>query len=135
MGKIFNKINEWIGKIPPPQTTNSVLFDYLPSQLPTDIYSRETGKQNNDEVEVVNGYPPIWQKVINAGMKPDPYIVVVTYGKKIYIPSGKGLSDELWEHEKTHVIQQGDKPDEWWDKYLVDPKFRLDQETEAYAKQ
>jgi hypothetical protein len=35
----------------------------------------------------------------------------------------------------VHIKQQGDNPKEWWDKYLTDKKFRLEQEVEAYGIQ
>jgi len=36
-------------------------------------------------------------------------------------------------HEEVHFIQQSKMNiDEWWEKYLADPEFRLRMETEAY---
>ena len=61
--------------------------------------------------------------------------VVFTYGDTIYNPGGGEISNDLYAHEKVHMKQQGDDPATWWAKYLVDKKFRLDQEVEAYRKQ
>jgi len=61
--------------------------------------------------------------------------VVFTYGDKMYTPHVKIIPKHLVEHEKVHVTQQGNDPEEWWDKYLKDEKFRLEQEIEAYRKQ
>lgn len=62
--------------------------------------------------------------------------IVFTYGDTIYAPNkGGAISDNVKVHEKTHQKQQGDDPKGWWDRYLVDTQFRLDQELEAYRKQ
>lgn len=61
--------------------------------------------------------------------------VVFTYGKVIYNPGKFPVSQELMVHETVHSVQQGRKPKEWWDKYLIDPAFRLGQEVEAYRAQ
>jgi hypothetical protein len=57
------------------------------------------------------------------------------YGDTIYNPGGKDITPDLEIHEDTHRVQQGTAPDLWWDKYLTDPLFRLDQEVEAYSAQ
>lgn len=60
--------------------------------------------------------------------------VIFTYGDTVYCK--EELSTEMKVHEATHVEQQkyvGAKA--WWDQYLIDPKFRLEQELEAYRNQ
>ena len=61
--------------------------------------------------------------------------VIYTYGDTIYNPSGVDLPDHLIAHEETHSTQQGADPDAWWDRYLQDPYFCIEQETAAYARQ
>lgn len=60
---------------------------------------------------------------------------VFTYGDTIYAPNLKSLPDHLLTHENIHVIQQGKDPKGWWKKYLNDPKWRAEQELEAYKAQ
>jgi hypothetical protein len=43
-------------------------------------------------------------------------------------------SDDLIAHELKHTRQQTN-PQEWWEKYLKDPVFRLEQEIDAYVEQ
>ncbi len=86
-------------------------------------------------MKVVNDYPPIWKKVVAAGMNPNSETVVFTHGDTIYCPSGKPVPDHLVEHERTHSEQQGKDPDGWWEQYLSDRDFRVNQEAEAYARQ
>ena len=63
---------------------------------------------------------------------------IFTYGDTIYNPAGFDIPDHLLIHELTHREQQ--KHDNtvaklWWRRYIDDPKWRIDQEVEAYAAQ
>lgn len=76
--------------------------------------------------------PPNWEILEKAfGVKWGN--ICVTYGNHIY--SSKIISPNVVEHEKVHIKQQGNNPDKWWDKYIKDSKFRLEQEKEAYREQ
>lgn len=62
--------------------------------------------------------------------------IVFTFGYDVY--SAGPIPTDLWEHELTHVRQQTERgmdPIDWWNKYVEDPTFRLDQEVEAYRNQ
>ena len=63
--------------------------------------------------------------------------VIFTYGDTIYNPGGFDVSKypDLIVHEEVHEKQQGSDPAGWWERYLVDPQFRLNQEVEAYRAQ
>lgn len=61
--------------------------------------------------------------------------IVFTYGDTIYNPNNGYLEEAIIKHEEVHSKQQGDNPQEWWDKYLKDVDFRLEQELEAYKVQ
>lgn len=88
-------------------------------------------------VEIVKGHPPIYDKIVAAF----PAVtrnrgVVFTYGNTLYNPGGWPIDEPLMTHEETHSAQQGKMgKDAWWDKYLVDPAFRTEQELEAYQAQ
>lgn len=86
-------------------------------------------------MKIVNEKPPFLDKIISAGMNPNLDRTVFTYGDTIYNPSGKEIPEYLLVHEEVHSKQQGNKPKEWWEQYIKDQKFRLQQETEAYAAQ
>lgn len=60
---------------------------------------------------------------------------VFTYGDTIYNPHNCPIDELVVAHECVHQIQQGEKPDEWWDRYFKDKDFRLDQELAAYRVQ
>ena len=86
-------------------------------------------------MKILNELPPIYDSLIQAGMNPDLRSTVFTYGDILYNPSGRLIPDYLIKHEEVHSKQQGDNPDVWWDRYLQDLYFRIEQETEAYARQ
>lgn len=82
-----------------------------------------------------------------------------TYGDILYNPGGIDLPDHVIAHEEQHKKQQAayiaskplplqkgdvanyspddkqfrDGKDGWWSRYLADPRFRLEQEAEAYG--
>lgn len=60
---------------------------------------------------------------------------VFTYGSTIHIPNRIPPASHLIAHEEIHVLQQGDDPAAWWERYLADPEFRAEQELEAYRAQ
>ena len=64
-----------------------------------------------------------------------PESMLFCYGDVIYNPNGQELADHIQIHELTHSDQQQEKPEEWWNKYLQDDKFRLKQELSAYQRQ
>lgn len=81
--------------------------------------------------------PPVWDNAC-AAFQINPAKTVFTYGDTIYNPGNIDIPDDLIVHEMVHINQQNGNDDDaalWWGKYLRDPRFRLLQETEAYAKQ
>jgi len=84
-------------------------------------------------MKIVFKYPPNIKRIkehfpIKRG-------VIFTYGNRLYNPDRGEIDDALMVHEETHTAQQGNNPDEWWDRYFIDKAFRLEQETEAYQNQ
>lgn len=63
---------------------------------------------------------------------------VFTLGNQIYNPYGNPIPQHLIVHEAVHSVQQemhNDGIAGWWEQYLIDAKFRLEQELQAYGKQ
>lgn len=59
---------------------------------------------------------------------------VFTYGDTIH--SKRPLTEDLIQHELTHVRQQtAIGKEKWWDEYFSDDHFRYTQELEAYRAQ
>lgn len=88
-------------------------------------------------MEIINKKPPIWEEA-HRHFKIDDEKTVYTYDGKLYNPAGVPIDDALMFHEETHVKQQkelegGAKA--WWEKYFIDPDFRMKQEFAAYRNQ
>lgn len=62
-------------------------------------------------------------------------IIYFCYGDEIYTPIKHNIQKHIVLHESVHAKQQEDfgSVTGWWEKYLNDQSFRLDQELEAYA--
>lgn len=86
-------------------------------------------------MKILKENPPNYEEICKVFDVVESKSIVFTYGDTIYNPSGGEVSNNLYAHEKVHMKQQGDDPAGWWNKYLVDKKFRLTQEVEAYRKQ
>lgn len=62
--------------------------------------------------------------------------VIFTYGDTAYFPGNKTMSRELRAHEAVHATRQLAEPhgpEGWWERYLIDPAFRLEEEVLAHA--
>lgn len=85
-------------------------------------------------MNIVKQYPPNITEIMKVF--PINKNTVFTYGDTIYAPNVNfKLAPDLIAHEETHMVQQGADPAGWWDKYLNDKAFRLEQEIEAYRNQ
>lgn len=91
-------------------------------------------------IPVVDGRPPVYERAKKAFKLTDEIInklgVVFAYESAIWNPSGHKLPANLVMHEAVHLEQQAALGcEEWWDRYLNDAKFRLEQEVPAYRAQ
>lgn len=86
-------------------------------------------------MEIIVDFPPNYKQIVAAipGVK-DKKTAVFTYDGKLYNPGNGHLPPELKAHEEHHVKQQVDT-DKWWNRYLHDTDFRLEQELECYRVQ
>ena len=88
------------------------------------------------EVQHSTDKPPIWDELVER-YHPSWERTAVAYGDTIhakYLP----LPPDVEVHERIHLKQQGytkEGAKEWWDKYINDTEFRLEQELEAYQGQ
>jgi len=81
-------------------------------------------------MQIVKSYPPNIADI--RAVLPVTANNIFCYGDTIYSPSTDNLSGALLAHEAVHQKQQGDNPHAWWQKFLADPKFRLEQELPAH---
>ena len=91
-------------------------------------------------MKIVNGEPPEWiMKGCLDKFRVNVEHTVWTYGDTIFAPGDdRTLPDYILAHESQHEAQQvayeGGK-DAWWREFLANPRFRLEQEAEAYGAQ
>jgi hypothetical protein len=96
----------------------------------TSVKKTKRGAGHKPPMEVRYEKPPIWDRAQKAFDLQGGEIFA--WGNIIYVPGGGALPIWLIAHEKVHREQQGDDVEGWWDLYLDDPEFRLDQEMEAH---
>lgn len=86
---------------------------------------------------IIEDYPPNFEKICeHIPTAREQTNAVFTYGEYIFNPSKSDIEDHLEHHEEVHMRQQAEMGrDEWWEKYLTDVKFRLQEEKEAYREQ
>ena len=86
-------------------------------------------------MNVVHAHPPNIDQIDVVFHVKQRHGIYYTYGDTIYNPSGVEISPALKAHEGVHYDRQTNDPakiDAWWDKYLVDPEFRLAEELAAH---
>jgi hypothetical protein len=86
-------------------------------------------------MKIVKQYPPNFDKIKTVFEHTEEHRALFCYGDTIYNPYDVEVTPDLEKHEETHSRQQGTFPDIWWDEYLNNKFFRLEQEIEAYGEQ
>jgi hypothetical protein len=82
-------------------------------------------------MRVIRGFPPNIRK-INQTFNVRGMNVFFAWGDTIYAPMGGKLPPELMAHEEVHGRRQNGDPAAWWERYLSDPGFRLQEEIPAH---
>lgn len=86
------------------------------------------------DTKIIVGYPPNYELILGY-LKPKDN-AVFAHGEAIYNPSGALLEPDLLLHESLHLERQKSLGvDRWWNTYLTDKDFRLEEEVIAYAAQ
>ena len=86
-------------------------------------------------METKNTFPPNWNKIKSAFPNAEAEQAVFCYGSVLHNPFNAQITRDLEIHEAVHSRQQDKDPEGWWDKYISDPSFRVEQEIQAYGLQ
>lgn len=89
-------------------------------------------------MQVINDYPPNYDKLVAAFPAIEMREVLITIGDKLYNPKDLEISDHVMHHEEVHSKQQlafEGGVEAYIAKFMADPAFRLEVEAEAYGKQ
>lgn len=76
-------------------------------------------------------FPPNYA-AINRAFKVRGKPVIFCYGDTIYNPGRIKVPPQLLVHEAVHSRRQGADPAGWWERYIEDPQFRLEEEIPAH---
>lgn len=77
--------------------------------------------------------PPIFNKLHDAFGVEWGGNLCIAYADTIW--HSKPLDPSVIVHESVHLMRQNGKSDEWFEKYIKDPKFRFGEEILAYREQ
>ncbi len=92
-------------------------------------------------MKVIKAFPPNWIEIAKVFPVKGVPGILYAYGDRIYNPSGVKITPWIMAHESIHGEQQKDmssylsyanQVENWWEKYLLDPGFRLAQELPAH---
>lgn len=86
-------------------------------------------------MKILNEFPPNYAEIKKRININEEDLPVFTYSSTIFNPGNQKITPDLIIHEEVHQRQQGSEPEVWWDQYLTDIPFRLEQELMAYAIQ
>lgn len=86
-------------------------------------------------MKIVEKFPPNYQDIVNAFGDIERHKPVFAWGDTLYNPFKVTVTPDLEAHEEAHSKRQNNFPEVWWQKYLIDPKFRLEEEIVGYGEQ
>lgn len=86
-------------------------------------------------MKIIEGYPPNIDVIKLKFPSLDDHKPIFSYGDSIFNPFKVVLTPDLEFHEKIHSERQGEFPEIWWNRYLTDDQFRLEEELLAYSEQ
>lgn len=90
-------------------------------------------------IRVSYTHPPFWDRIVEKFPEVEKGDVIFAWGTVIYRPNVcAGLSKPLMAHETVHCVRQLSYPggvEAWWERYLAEPKFRLDEEIPAHREE
>jgi len=84
--------------------------------------------------QIIHEFPPLYSYIADAFRISDRQDVIFSFGPELYNPYGVLISPEVMLHESVHSDRQGRGQDvlDWWERYITDAKFRLEEEVVAH---
>lgn len=81
---------------------------------------------------VLSEKPPNFASIVAVFPEASKPGVMFAYDGRIYAPGLTRVRAELQIHEQIHVERQGNGSEKWWERYLIDTTFRLEEELLAH---
>lgn len=84
-----------------------------------------------------DSFPPNYEQIVFALGDVSKHRPVFAYAPDIYNPFKREITKDVEHHELVHIQRQGiyTSPDVWYNSYLWDKDFRLNEERIAYGEQ
>jgi hypothetical protein len=86
-------------------------------------------------LKIVVDKPPNWDELNAVFGLETKRGLLYAFGDILYNPDGIAVSPPIMAHEEVHKDQQGNDIEGWWQRYIVDINFRLNQELEAHRRE
>lgn len=84
-------------------------------------------------MRIVRAFPPNFKRLIEHFPIQGKPGILYAFGDVLYNPSGVKIPKWVMRHEEVHGKQQNiDGVADWWDRYILNPAFRLDEELLAH---
>lgn len=85
-------------------------------------------------MNIVRGTPPNFAAIVAVFPFAARHGVMFTWGDTVYVNGIPDIPTQLKAHEAVHSQRQAKLggPQHWWDRYLIDPAFRLEEEIIAH---
>ena len=85
-------------------------------------------------MKIIKAFPPNWLTLRKVFPISGRQGIIFAYGDRIYNPSGVPLEEWVLAHEGEHCKRQNAQGvGSWWDAYIANPKFRLEEEVLAHC--
>ncbi len=84
-------------------------------------------------MKIIKDVPPNFAAILRVFPGATGEGVIFAYAPDIYAPYVENIGPEFLAHESVHIArQEAIGVEEWWNKYLVDPTFRYEEELLAH---
>jgi len=83
-------------------------------------------------MKIIRAFPPNYSALVKA-FPIRGRAVIFAWGDRIYNPAGIVITPQLLAHERVHGARQERMGvEDWWLRYVIDARFRFDEELPAH---
>lgn len=84
--------------------------------------------------EIVNDFPPLYDEIAAEFGLISQDEIIFSWGDRLYNPNSLDIPPALIAHEAVHGERQGSgqKIRDWWQRYIEERRFRLNEEIPAH---
>lgn len=86
-------------------------------------------------MKILEQFPPNYEEIRKSLGDVEKSRPIFAFGETLYNPFKIAITPDIEAHEEAHMKRQGRMPEIWWQKYLFDKEFRLEEEVIGYGTQ